>query len=338
MPNTILTRFSAESGDVLSAILTTSRDCIKLLNASGELEYVNANGAAAFGADGPEHLLGTQWADLWPEENRRQVLASLKAAQRGQSTRFEGYLPTLQGEPRWWDVSISPVSDSTGELTHILAISRDVTGQINTRLNDRLRREEAEREAGLAGDVAREMRHRLKNQLAVVGAVAKLLARHSDSARELALKLEEKLFSLARAQDLLTIHRDRPVRADHALTQVLEASGAGDQIEVLSIPSVELSDESIQTMALILGELQTNALKHGALQNEDGRIQISGSRHGNALTLRWAEDCGCEVVPPAETGGGIQLINRLGGGGDVPPTINWSKRGVVIEFGLRCAD
>ncbi len=169
MPKTFLARFPADAGDVLSAILTNSRDCIKLLNVSGDLEFVNANAAAALGADAPEHMLGTQWADLWPEENRRQVVAALKAAQRGQPARFEGYLRTAQGEPRWWDVSISPVSDSTGELTHILAISRDVTGQINTRLNDRLRREEAEREADFAGDVAREMRHRLKNQLAVVG-------------------------------------------------------------------------------------------------------------------------------------------------------------------------
>ncbi len=91
-------------------------------------------------------------------------------------------------------------------------------------------------------------------------------------------------------------------------------------------------------MALILGELQTNALKHGALRSDHGRIRISGSRHGNALSLRWAEDCGFEVTPPSETGGGVQLINRLGGAGGTPPTINWSKRGVVIEFDLRCAD
>lgn len=337
MGSTFLRNYASESEDVLSAILTQSRDCIKLLNASGELEYVNANGAASFGADNPEQLLGRIWRDFWPAESRRQVDNALEAAAKGKDTRFEGYVPTLRGEPRWWDVCISPVRDRAGEITHILAISRDVTGQINSRLNDRLRREEAEREAGFAGDVAREMRHRLKNQLAVVGAVAKLLSRHTDTARDLALKLEEKLFSLARAQDLLTVHREQPVTARAAITQVLEASGAGEQIEVLTIPNAGLLDESVQTLALILGELQTNALKYGALRDEGGRIQLSGRKADDVLTLRWQEECPMPVTPTEAGGGGFQLIRRLGSAASHQPVIDWHSRGLIVEFNVRLA-
>lgn len=337
MGSTFVGNCASESEDVLSAILTQSRDCMMLLNKSGELEYVNVTGAASFGADSPEQLLGRFWRDFWPEENRGKVDSALKAAAAGKTTRFEGCVSTLHGEPRWCDVCISPVRDRAGEITHILAISRDVTGQTNSRLADRLRREEAEREADFAGNVAREMRHRLKNQLAVVGAVAKLLSRHTDTARDLALKLEEKLFSLARAQDLLMVHRDQPITAQAAITQVLEASGAGEQIEVLTIPDATLSDESVQTLALILGELQTNALKHGALRDEAGRIQLSGRKSEGVLTLRWEEDCQEDVTPAQRGGGGFQLIRRLGAAASRQPLIDWHSRGLIVEFNLRLA-
>lgn len=339
MATEFLERYASESQDVLAAILNQSRDCIQLIDPAGEIEYSNANGLAAFAISSADHILGRLWCDLWPDDQTRIVETALARARRGQSARFQAYRPGAGEQPVWWDVLVSPVHAPDGEIRHILATSRETTGLVNSRLHDRLRREEAEIAAAFERDVAREMRHRLKNQLAVVGAVAKLLARHTSSARELAATPEEKLFSLARAQDLLTMHRENPIRAAEAIAQVLEASGAGDRIEVLTIPSTDLLDESVQTMALILGELQTNALKYGALRNDAGRVQISGFLRDRMLTLRWIEDCGEEIQKPDQPGGGFKLIERLGGSGSGDaPAISWSRRGIVVEFNLRRAD
>lgn len=332
-----LERYAQQSQDVLSAILTQSRDCIKLVNLAGKVEYLNANGLKALGFTNPSELVGRNWRELWPEENRSQIDASIDAAQDGRPTRFEAWCPNRQGEDRWWDVSVSPVAAEDGQITHMIAISRDVTAQVRLREAETLRREAAEHKADFAGNIAGEMRHRFKNQLAVIGAIAKLLARHTDNAGDLARKLDEKLLALALAQDLLTESTDASIPAHMAIAKVLGASGMGDRVRVLSCPDVGLGDEAIQQLALLLGELQTNALKHGALRQAGGRIELTCWLADDILTLRWHEHGALPVTPPEQGSGGFQLIRRIGTIGAKQPSIAWEDHGIIVEFHLRPA-
>ena len=327
-------RFNPESGDVLDAILAHSRDCIGLLNLDGAFECLSESAKAALGVADSGDVIGRQWREFWPKAMREALDTAIAIAKQGSSERFDGYTETAAGTRRWWEVVISPLRGTGGEISHLLAISTDVTARKAVSPDDRIRREQ-ERSAGFSGDVSREMRHKLKNQLAVVGAVAKLLARHTPTARELATKLEDKLFALARAQDLLTLHRDHPILARAALDEVLAASGAGDRIEILAMPEVRLPDESLQTLSLILDELRTNALKYGALREEGGRIELSGRLEGPILVLRWRELCRSRVEPTTEENGGFQLIARLGSAGSRQAVIDWHGEGIIAEFAIR---
>lgn len=309
-----------------------------LVGLDGKLEYLNRHGLAALGVTSGPSPVGHDWRELWAEEHQPQVDAALVSAGGGQSSRFEAWRPDQLGLAQWWDVSVSPVGNDKGEIAHILAISRDTTAQTNLRDGDRSRRELAEQAASLAGQIAREMRHRFKNQLAVIGAVAKLLARHTTDAGELARKLEERLLALGRAQDLLTNSLDRQIPAREAIALVLAASGAGDQVELVECPDTLLGEDAIQHLALVLNELQTNALKHGALRSACGRIELSGTRAAGALSLRWQEHCADPVTPAQTGGGGFQLIRRIGAVGANQPAIAWSEHGIVVEFHLRTID
>ena len=335
MASGFLTSFADESQVVLAAILDQSQDCILLLSAEGDLEYMNKNAREALEVEDFGDVSGRSWAELWPEDARKDFLDSHHKALRGQRSRFEVYIPGGASHAHWWDVGVAPVYDSKSTLVHVLVTMRDVTDYMNRRLSDQLRREEAEREAGFAEAVAREMRHRLKNQLAVVGSVAKLLARHSQSAAEMSEKFENKLMALARAQDLLTVHRDEPISAREALSQVLEASGAGEAIEVLDIPDARLGDDAVQQLALILGELQTNSLKYGALRDDKGKITLSGQLQGRSLRLHWHEDTGRKIPPPETSGSGMKLLERLGSTGDAKGQTQWHKSGPSTTFYLR---
>lgn len=333
MNSGFLEHYGAEAGDVLDAILTHSRDCIKLLSLEGELEYVSASAKNALGLGDTREAIGKTWRDYWPESERPALDAAVLAATDGTSARFSGATRSDDGERRYWQVTVSPVRGENGAVTHLLAVSTDVTAE----RENSLRLERAEEEAGFASDVARELRHRIKNQLAVVNAVTKLLARHTVSARELSSKLEEKLISLAQAQDLLAMRHERALTASEAVSEVLKASGAGDRVEVSAMPEVGLADESVQQLALLLGELETNALKHGALKGEGGAVRLSGSVTGHVLSLRWIEDCGAPVTPVEAGGGGFQLIRRLGAAGPRKPRIEWQPNGIAVEFHIRTA-
>lgn len=333
MSSAFLDHYRAEAGDILDAILTHSRDCIKLLNLKGELEYVSASAANALGLADNSEAIGKVWRDYWPQSERPALDAALLAATEGSSARFIGATAGEGGTQRFWETTISPVRGETGAITHLLAVSTDITAERESRL--RLLR--AEEEVSFAGDVARELRHRIKNQLAVVNAVTKLLSRHTASARELARKLEEKLVSLAQAQDLLATRHERALTAGQAVAEVLKASAAGDRVEVAALPAVGLPDESVQQLALLIGELQTNALKHGALMVEGGAVRLSGSAEGEALSLRWEEDCGVPVEPVEAGSGGFMLIRRLGGAAGKQPAIAWLPQGIAVDFHVRTA-
>lgn len=332
MEGAVLDRYGPAAGDVLTAILRYSRDCIKLLNLHGELEYFSASARDALGIVNDDDAIGRRWRDFWPEGARATIDAAVAEAIAGASVRFDGVVPDGTGRERSWKVVVSPVRGAEGAITHVLAVSTDATAEAEAAKQSRLHLEQAEERAGFADSVAREMRHRLKNQLAVIGAISRLLARHSEGARELALKLEDKLRALGRAQDLMMDQRDQPLSAAEAIGLVLDASGAGERIEVLAMPDLRLRDAGLQQLALILGELQTNALKHGALRREGGRVRLSGRADGAVLSLLWREDCG-EAITPVETGdGGFQLIRRLGGVGRARPSITWHPQGIEVAF------
>lgn len=335
MSETFLERFAHQANDVLGAVLDQTADCIKLVSLDGEIEFVNANGARALGlADGAE-ITGKPWAELWPQESQGRVRQAISRASRGQTDRFEGYCPIVDGVSRWWDVSVSPIRDDGANITHLLATSRDITDRVQESLNERRLRESAIEAAERSDQIAREMRHRLKNQLAVVGSVAKLLARHSEGSLDLIERLEAKLQALARAQDLLTVQRDQPITSAMAVAQVLEASGAGSLIEVSTIPESRLGDDAIQQLALILGELQTNSLKYGALRNGAGKITLTGTLFQDVLSLHWHEDTGCAVTPPERSGSGRALLTRLGSTGAARAAVNWHATGPAVDFHIR---
>lgn len=328
-------RYRAESADVLDAILTHSRDCIKLLTVSGDLEFISASATAALGLADASEAIGRAWRGFWPESERAKIDEAVSAAVAGISNHFNGTTSGADGQARHWEVTVSPVRGADRLITHLVAVSTDVTAQFEAIRRGRERWEMAEEKAGRADVVASKLRHRMKNQLAVVGAVAKLLARHTDDAKDMARKLEDKLIALARAQDLLTIRRDEPLGAREAVEQILTVSGAGERIEIVDMPADPLPDESVQQLALMLGELQTNALKHGALADDGGRALLSGSTAAGVLTLYWLERCDRPVLPVEQGGGGFQLIRRLGSAAGRQANIGWDTDGIRVQFHIR---
>ena len=322
------------TSDVLQVVLEQSQDAILLVNDEGRLEYVNPNGLEALRLTGSGTTTDVAWDDLWCGEARERAALAMARARDGRKARFEAQ--RISGDDvSVWGVSVSPISDDTGEPAHFLVIARELEEVESERRAERSARRDAERHADQADAVAKEMRHRFKNQLAVVGAVLKLQARHSSTPAEVATKFERKLAALARAQDLLVESHIEPVTARTALTEVVQASGAGEQVSIAAIPDCQLPDESVQNIALILGELQTNSLKYGALSEDDREIRIAAELQGHELMLTWTEDLGAETAPPTSSGAGTKLIERLGSVSDRQATIAWEPPGLVVTFYVR---
>ena len=130
-----------ESEALYRSVLEASPDCLKIIDTSGRLEYMNAKGCELLEVDDFSHLVGTEWSALWSADNKRSVLNAIAAARNGDSVRFEAFGTTAKGTFKWWDVLVSPILDHRGQAHRIFAASRDITE--GKRINARLRESQA---------------------------------------------------------------------------------------------------------------------------------------------------------------------------------------------------
>jgi len=183
----------------------------------------------------------------------------------------------------------------------VLAI-RDVTDQ----------RQMEERQRTLMG----ELHHRISNLLNSVSALVNQTLRDAQSLDAFEAALHARLAGLARTQELLVRAPSHPVGLAEILRVELTAQGGieGTSFSITG-PDVALLPEALQSFAMAVHELTTNAVKYGALAAPDGMVRIvwQARVEGRDTTVmfRWREH-GVEIDPhPARTGYGSRLLNSV---------------------------
>ncbi|MGH1587302.1 diguanylate cyclase domain-containing protein [Methylobacterium phyllosphaerae] len=121
--------------DLLRDILESGTDCMKLLDQEGRLLFMSAGGLQAMEVEDAGPLLGQSWIDLWQGEHHTAAQRAVVHARAGNVARFRGLCHTAKGQPKWWDVALSPLKGLSGARGLILAISRDVTVEIELQRN-----------------------------------------------------------------------------------------------------------------------------------------------------------------------------------------------------------
>jgi diguanylate cyclase (GGDEF)-like protein/PAS domain S-box-containing protein len=117
-----------ETQAVNRSILTSSPDCIKMLDLEGRILFLNAQSERSMGLDA-DALLGMPWADVIGPASAKDAKAALRKAARGKEAHFTAARPGPDGAPRWWDIIVTPVMDAAGHPARLLVVSRDITHQ-----------------------------------------------------------------------------------------------------------------------------------------------------------------------------------------------------------------
>jgi two-component sensor histidine kinase len=155
-----------------------------------------------------------------------------------------------------------------------------------------------------------ELRHRIKNLLAVAQSIARHTAVEGRSAQEYRDEFLGRFQALAEAQDLAFAEQEGGSLA--VLVERILAPYAGDPQAVRIEPGadVDLAPRMVMSLALVLHELATNAAKYGALSRVGGQVRIGWALENanTQLKLTWVESGGPPVVPTAAPGYGAQLI------------------------------
>lgn len=128
-------------------LLESSPDCVRVLDLHGNLLSMNRNGLGLMEIDDLSQVCGLPWASLWPDESSQQIQSALEQARQGKLGHFTAFCPTAKGMPKFWDVRVTPVHGSDGQLQGFLSASRDIT--VLQELLHELRAEKSEQERRL---------------------------------------------------------------------------------------------------------------------------------------------------------------------------------------------
>ena len=159
-----------------------------------------------------------------------------------------------------------------------------------------------------------EMKHRIKNSITRVLAIARQTAAHATDVKEFSSSFSARLQAMAASQDMLT--RSRWQKADLGdLLRIELGQVFGKELPdgILSGPQVLLDETTTQALGLTFHELATNALKYGEAGNSVGALKVDWSFEGRGadrmLVLNWREAGQKQLEAPAKTGFGTKLID-----------------------------
>ena len=191
--------------------------------------------------------------------------------------------------------------------------------------------------------LAGEMSHRVKNLLAVASGLTQITSRSASTTAEMSSELIGRLTALGRAHDMV-----RPLPGGEGRAVLL-----GDLFAVLLAPyddtgafagririavnRMGIGETTARTLALIIHELATNSLKHGALSEEAGTLDVSSTTDEQDISVTWAESGGPAIEgPPEMLGFGSKLLSRTFSQHlDGAIVYDWQAAGLVATLRMR---
>jgi PAS domain S-box-containing protein len=282
------------------ALVDNANDIVATFDLEGRFTSVNPAVERILGY-APQELLGMPLGRFVPQDEMPMHESMLQRKLAGDtSTHYEMGILAKDGHKRLTlDVNSRLICNDEGRPLGIHSIARDIT-----------ERKEAEARQML---LVRELQHRTKNMLAVIQSIVTKTLRRSPDLTSAEAALIGRLHALAHAQEFVAAGPAGGV----PLRQLVEAELAPFAARaIVTGEPVVVGGAFAQTFALLIHELATNAVKHGALSAPRGRVviewKIDRSEHEAQLQLAWMERGGPAAKLPKDTGLGTILMSSIG--------------------------
>jgi two-component system CheB/CheR fusion protein len=158
-----------------------------------------------------------------------------------------------------------------------------------------------------------EMNNRVKTMLQIVTNVVTETLQHSPSPNEFADTILSRVEALSAAYGLVSRELWHDVSLRDLVLSQIESMRQAHAISMAG-PRLMLKPRAAIAIGMVVHELVTNAVRHGALTKPSGRVTVTWSFDGpmqnHEAVIRWNERDGPEVVPPNRRGFGMDVIER----------------------------
>jgi PAS domain S-box-containing protein len=308
-----------------ASIIETSDDAIISKSLDGIIESWNSGAERLFGYSARE-AIGQPVTILIPQDRIDEEPGIIDRIRRGERIdHYETVRQRKDGSRVDISLSVSPIKDAAGRIVGASKIARDIAERKRTQEQEKL--------------LVAEIKHRIKNTLATVQAIARQTLNGTPEEERSAFFA--RLSALANAHDLLTIERWNRAAlrdvVDQALRPFQERDGSA-RLLVSGPEEVWLDAQKSSLLTMILHELATNAVKYGALSNDSGVVllewQWRSENDAKLIRISWCEVGGPPVAAPVRRGFGSFLIERTLKGASGGASLDFNPSGLVCTLEL----
>lgn len=311
-------RRAEQANQFMASLIETSSDAIVSKDLNSIITSWNRGAEGLFGYSRSE-IIGKPITLLIPPDRlgeEPEILCRIKRGERVDP--YESVRVRKDGSLVEVSLTVSPVTDSEGNVIGASKIARDITQ----------RKVDQERQKLLT----QEVQHRTKNLFAVVHSVVARSFAGKRTVEEARSAVLTRLHALANAHVMLIEKDWRGVDISEVVRS--ELTPYADRVTIDG-PSLVLAAKAAQNFALALHELATNAAKYGALSNATGRVHISWSldKPNRAFAFRWQERGGPPVVAPERKGFGSAVLEQvMAEHFDEPAQIDFAPEGMCYQL------
>ena len=162
--------------------------------------------------------------------------------------------------------------------------------------------------------VNQELKHRMGNMYAHISSLISLMERNAGDSKDFAARLRKRISTLAQTQALIASERYDNASFKAILENTMNpfvSEDAKTRISLSGDETLRISARGAFTITLMINELASNATKHGALSQHDGRIDIQWSKQ-DKLHFSWKESSSLYLDDASERKGfGTQILTRI---------------------------
>ncbi len=227
------------------------------------------------------------------------------------------------GHVRW--IALRGRKEKYDDRALYIGVAADLTERRQTTL---LRAAAKKRERTM-----REERHRFSNLFPVITALVKMINSPDDDVGLYKEMLIDRIKALEATHLLLSRHSNSAGVLRELVVRELQPFAERREIGIVG-PEVVMAAGAAESFAMILHELTTNSVKHGALGVADGHVEVTwrfaSVDEGGDLLFHWVESGQRKPATVVRRGFGSMII-----GVDGAPLVGHSPKLEISEDGLR---
>lgn len=305
-----LERALRESEEKYRTLVESAGETIVTIARDGKYLFMNKIGAERAGRKVEDYVGKTMW-DMHPKhiaDRQMNTVRKVMDSEEGVNLTVQA---ELQGQSRWYNVTIEPLRDSSGKVAAALVVGRDIHEIRQAEMELEIYREKMTRAERLAslGTLSATLAHELTQPLTVIGlsiedALAELEGiscpeavgeglRDSLSAVSNATTIVERFRSFARKSSGKSVEKVELRIVAEGIIKLLKKSAQQARVAVHlkgvdELPAVYLNEKEMEQLFF--------ALVQNAIHAADGKtahnLVVEGAVKSEYIELRFSDDCG----------------------------------------------